>query len=140
MKLALELDLAPLTQAITKMPDILRELVMEASRITAENIVREAKGRLARQLGPGATGATVAGIEAKVAYDGNGYVVLADRDPFPQLPLWIERGTKPGKRRNFARTIPRPFFYPSIELEAGSHERRILQAMRDAAQASGLGE
>lgn len=139
MTLEIDLDLTPLQQAISAMPEALRERVMDASKTTAENIVREAKGRLQRQLGPDATSATVAGITSQPAFDGNGYVVLADRDSFPNLPLWIEKGTKPGKRRNFARTRPRPFYYASIELEAGSHERRVIQAMQEAAQVVGLG-
>lgn len=138
--LSIDVDIAPLTAALRALPEAVRVETADACRITAEHIAREARARLQRQLGPGATGQTVAGIIAEPAYDGNGYVVMADRDPFPNLPLWLEKGTRPGKRRNFARTPPRPFFYASIELEAGAHERRIVEAMQDAGGDVGLGD
>ncbi len=49
----------------------------------------EAQGRLARQLGPGATAKSVAGITSQPARYGGGSVVLATRDPLPALPLWL---------------------------------------------------
>lgn len=134
-----ELDIQPVVTAFGRLVEETHRLTQDACRETAQAIAREARQRLARQLGPNATGKTVAGIVAEPAYDGNGYVVMADRDPFPNLPLWLEKGTKPGKRRNYARVAPRPFFYSSIEVEAGAHERRILTALNDAGDASGLG-
>lgn len=134
-----EVDSAAVDAAFTALPALLKAHCDDACRITAQAIVTEAKARLQRQIGPQSTGQTVAGIEAKPAYDGNGWVVLADNERMPNLPLWLERGTSPGKRRNYARTAPRPFFYASIALEAVAHERRILDAMQASASDVGLG-
>lgn len=133
-------DALALDEAITRMPEVLAALVLEACKETAEAVVREAQGRLRRQLGPNATGETAAGIHAVKSFDGNGYVILADNARMPNLPLWLEKGTRPGKRRNFARTAPRPFFYTSIELEYSAHERRLQDAMIEAAAEMGMGE
>lgn len=133
-------DASAVDRAITDMPEVLAALTIEACRVTAEDVVTDMHGRLERQLSGDSTGETAAGIHAQLAFDGNGYVVLADNARMPNLPLWIEKGTKPGKRRNFARTTPRPFFYASLEVAAGPHERRIVEAMQTAATETGLGE
>lgn len=140
MRIEFDLDIVPAVQALDRLPDAVQARVNEASQVTAEAIVRDAKARLARQLSSNATGETVAGIHAVKAYDGNGYVILADNDRMPNLPLWLEKGTRPGKRRNFARTPAFPFFYISIESEVGGHERRIHDAMQQAAVVTGLGD
>lgn len=108
-----------------------------AAHETADAIVREAKARLARQLGPNATGQTVANIADRPAYDGNGYIVISEREPFPNVPLWLEKGTKKGHgtHANYAR----PYFYVSAEIEAGAHYRRIGEALQAAIDAKGLG-
>jgi len=138
--ITVDMDLTALEQAITAMPVALRVRVNAACKTTAESAVREMKARLARQLSGQSSGQTVAGITSQPAYDGNGYVILSDNARMPNLPLWLEKGTRAGKRKNFARTAPRPFFYASLVLEQGGHERRLLDAMRDAATDSGLGE
>lgn len=142
MNIDIGVDWAPLEQAITRMPEHLRVRVLYACKVTADAVVREMHARLSRQLSSEATGKTVAGIHVVKAYDGNGYVILSDRgdEQIANLPLWLEKGTRPGKRRNRARTRPRPFFYASIALEAGAHERRLIDAMREAATDAGLGE
>lgn len=137
--ITMTLDTTALEQAITAMPAVLQTHVLTACRETAERVVREAKARLQRQLGPFATGETVANISVIPAYDGNGYVVLSDNPRMPNLPLWLEKGTRAGKRRNMATIRARPFFYASLALEAGGHERRILDAMQESAEAVGLG-
>lgn len=139
MTLTLELDTTGATRALDALDRLLEVRLNEACRVTAQNVAREAQGRLARQLGPDATGETVRGIVAQPAKDGRGWVVLSDNARMPNLPLWLEKGTQPGKRKNYARTQPRPFFYTSLELEAPSHERRVTDAMRDSADESGLG-
>lgn len=136
----LELDATALSQAITAMPAALQKRVLEACKTTADRIVRDGQARLRRQLSSSATGQTVAGIHAQLAYDGNGYVVISDNPRMLNLPLWLEKGTKPGQRRNFARTAPRPYYYTSIEAEAGAHERRIVDAMEQSASDVGLGQ
>jgi hypothetical protein len=121
----MEVDVAALSRDIAALSAKMRQRFMEPSRVTAERLEREMKARLQRQLSAAATGQSVDSISHQVAYDGNGYVVFTDRDPYPNLPLWLEKGTKPGKRKNFASTKARPFFYASIALEAPGHERRI---------------
>jgi hypothetical protein len=138
--MTVDVDTAPLYHAFEVLQTELQHRINDASEVTAQAIVRDARARLERQLGPGATGQTVSGITAKRAYDGNGWVVLADNARMPNLPLWLEKGTKPGGRKNFARTPRKPFFYTSIELEVGAHERRVDEAMHDAAGAVGLGD
>lgn len=129
----MDIDTAPLLRDIAALPERMRVRFMRASRETAEALEREMKARLQRQLSPAATGATVESISHRIAHDGNGYVVLTERNPYPNLPLWLEKGTQPGKRKNFARTQRRPFFYASVELEAPGHRRRIIDAWNELA-------
>jgi hypothetical protein len=135
-----DLDTAPLDRVPTEFPDALHVALMEDCRTTAEYVVHEAQARLRRQLGPGATGETERGIYAKPAYDGNGWVVLADNARMPNLVLWIEKGTRAGKRHNFARTEARPYFYASLEMAVGPHERKVLGTLARVASEKGLGE
>jgi hypothetical protein len=137
---SIELDTTAADAALASLPDALHALTMEACRLTAEAIVAEAQGRLKRQLSPAYTGDVEAGITTRVSYDGDGYVVLSDDERLPNLPLYLEKGTRPGQRKNFARTPAFPFFYASIELEVNAHERRITDAMQQAASQTGLGE
>jgi hypothetical protein len=111
--------------------------IAAASKETADRIVVEAQARLRRQLGPGASGQTEANIAARPAFDRNGFIVISEREPLPNLPLWLEKGTKKGKgmHANYAR----PYFYVSAELEAGAHYRRIGEAIQQAIEAKGLG-
>lgn len=119
--------------------------VDRASLVTANNIVREARSRLERQLGPDATGKTTAGIQIERA-DRGGYIVGSRRDPFPNLPLWIEKGTKKGTRitRGVARSggnmKARPYFYDSAELEEQPHLQRVSDELQAEFDAEGLGE
>ncbi len=133
MNISIDMDASGLLRDIAALPERMRVRFMQASRETAEALEREMRARLQRQLSPSATGATVASIVHRQAYDGNGYVVLTERNPYPNLPLWLEKGTQPGKRKNFARTQRRPFFYASIALEAPGHERRIKDAWNSLA-------
>jgi hypothetical protein len=97
---------------------------------TADAVVREARARLDRQLGPNATGATLEGIHHEPIHGG--YVVLDTREPFPDLPGWIEHGTKRGKPHSHTERA-RPYFYVSEQLEAGAHFRRLEEALQNAA-------
>lgn len=133
MNISIDMDASGLLRDIAALPERMRVVFMRASQDTAQALEREMKARLQRQLSPSATGATVESITHRIAHDGNGYVVLTERNPYPNLPLWLEKGTQPGKRRNFARTQRRPFFYASIELEAPGHRRRIIDAWNSLA-------
>lgn len=133
VNISMDMDASGLLRDLAILPERMRARFMQASRETAEALEREMKARLQRQLSPSSTGTTVASITHRIAHDGNGYVVLTERQQFPNLPLWLEKGTQPGKRRNFARTQRRPFFYASVELEAPGHERRIISAWNELA-------
>lgn len=136
--MSIDVDTAPLERAFDQLVEATRRRTLDACRTTAERIVRDAKMRLLR-AGHYRSGETYASIEAVPAYDGNGYAVLSDNEDIPNLPLWIEKGTRAGKRQNHARIPASPYFYPAIETEVGPHEQRILEAMQDAGSLSGLG-
>lgn len=108
-----------------------------ASKETANAIAREAKARLHRQLGPNATGTTEAHIAVRPSAYGSGFIVIAEREPEPMLPRWLEKGTK--KRDSTHANYARPFFYVSAEIEAGAHYRRIGEAIQHAIDEKGLG-
>lgn len=133
-----EFDMAPLEAKLLALGDLAQPYVNEASAVTAQAGAAEARARLARQVGPDATGRTEAGITARPAYDGNGWVILVERDPFPNLPLWIEKGTKAGEPGSHT-AAPRPFFYPAVALEVPAHERRLAEALARCFAAQGLG-
>ena len=105
--------------------------INDASRETAVAIVGEAKARLARQLGPHATGATVDAITTQAAANGHGFVVISSREAIPKLPVWLEHGTVTAEARHY--------FYVSAEMEAGAHYRRIGEAIQAAIDAQGIG-
>lgn len=138
--LQIDIDVDGVIAALNGLGDAAKPYINTAAQETGESIVREARARLKRQVGPQATGKTEQSIVTRPAYDGNGFIVIVEREPFPELPLWLEKGTKPGKRPNRARTHARPFFYVSAELEEGPHFRRIEGALQDAIAEKGLGE
>jgi hypothetical protein len=147
--MTIDVDTTAVVRALRALPDAVQKHVNDASAMTAQAIVHEAQARLRRQVGSAAhgqrsgrasTGQSARSIYAKPAYDGNGSVVLADNEDQPNLPLWLEKGTRVGNRHNFARTPALPYFYVSIELEMGAHERRLADAMGDAADETGLGD
>lgn len=157
MNVSVQADPSALLRDINALPERMRVRFMRESKQTAVVLEGAMKARLQRQLSSNATGQTVAGIYHKVAYDGNGYVVLTSdarsdagqvtrgRSGFGKariapsyfqekhVALWLEKGTRPGRRLNYARTQRRPFFYASVELEAPGHERRIKDAWNDLA-------
>jgi len=146
--LRIDVDAGAVIAALERLGDAAQPYINEAAHVSAESIAAEMRRRLARQLGPTLTptksrpdlgkGLTMAGISNRPAYDGNGYVVVDEREPFPNLPLWIEKGTKRGDAGSHTAD-PRPYFYVSAELEVGAHERRIEQAVQEAIDAEGLG-
>ncbi|HKY90104.1 MAG TPA: hypothetical protein VJM11_03655 [Nevskiaceae bacterium] len=109
--------------------DVLQEIetrTKRASEESAQAVRREAQGRVARR-----TGATAAAIVVVESYDGQGYVVLVDRQHMPRLPYWLEYGTR--------YMTARPFLFASALLEEGPHERRITEAVETGIAAAGLG-
>lgn len=137
MDISFDADTTELIGIFNVLGEFAQPFVNDASHQTADAIEHEAEARLDRQLGPDATGQTVAHIASRPARDGNGYVVISEREPLPSVPLWLEKGTKKGgsTHANYAR----PFFYVSAELEAGAHYRRIGEALQAAIDAKGLG-
>lgn len=132
--IAFDVDIREVTEALARLGDAAQPFIDDASAETASAIVTEAAGRLSRQLGPLATGKTVAGIRAQPARYGGGSVVLSARDPLPALSFWLEKGTRHGHKQ-----LPRPYFYISALLEEGAHFRRIAAAVEAAEDAVGLG-
>lgn len=108
--------------------EVERELRAEASH-TAQLIAKEAQSRLERQLGPEATGKTVRGI--KVIELTHEAVVIAERNPYPILPYWLEKGTEHMRAR--------PFFDASVRLEEGGFLRRVETIVQGVIDRSGLG-
>lgn len=132
------IDTTDLVAALTALGDKAQSYVNAASKETADAIVTEAHARLRRQLGPNATGETEAGLAARPAYDGNGYVVVDENSRMPNLPLWIEKGTKRGDAGSHTAAA-RPYFYVSAQLEEGAHLQRISDAVQQAIADQGLG-
>jgi hypothetical protein len=136
--LVVTVDEAAVVEALLALGDFAQPYINEASRESAQSVEREVVARLRRQL-VNPTGQTEAGVVSRPAYGGNGYVVIASRDWMPNLPLWIEKGTKKGRPGSSAQPA-RPFFYVSAALEEGAHFRRLEDALQDAIDARGLGE
>lgn len=129
--ITIEVDASGVEAALNRFGVAAQPFINDASKETADAFVTEARARLQRQLGPNATGKTVAGITARPAYDGNGYVVVDEREPFPNVPFWLEKGTK--------HMDPREFFYSSMLLQVSDHQRRLGDALQKTVDAEGLG-
>ena len=136
------IDADALLLALARLGDAAQPFVDAAVLVTANNIDREASARLRRQLSSASTGVTEAGITVTKAEVGGGLVVGASRQQFPNLPLWIEKGTKKGTRKGNSGggMAARPFFYSSAMLEEGPHFARVARAIQDAIDTQGLGE
>lgn len=129
----IKIDATALTAALERLGPTALRYTLPACRVSADRIVAEARARVAR-----ATGETAGAIRAEPSYNGDGYVVISDNHRMPNLPLWIEKGTRRGKPGSHTQAA-RPYFYPSVALEQGAHERRIKDAIDDALAAEGLG-
>jgi len=131
-------DDAALLAALDAIPEAVLAYLKPAAKVTADNICREAKLRLERQLGPNATGATVRGIHVEPTRDDEraGYVVLGYDANIPHdggpVDQWLEFGTQ--------YMAARPFLFASARLEEGAHDRRSHEAIQDAIDAQGLGD
>ena len=112
--------------SFTALLEDVRTRTKAAAALSADNTVREAQARVARR-----TGETLRSIHREETHDGAGYVVLVTRNPLPNLPYWLEYGTKYMDKREF--------FFASVALEAGPHEERMAAAVRDGLTAAGYG-
>lgn len=126
-------------QALLAAMSALSETVLEsftkpAAKITADNVRAEAQRRVLR-----ATGETAEGITVSESRDGHGYVVESDNARMPNLPIWIEFGTKQGKAGSHSAPA-HPYIFAAAELEQGAHDRRMREAVQDAIDSVGLGD
>lgn len=131
MTFGIDVDRAAFIDALRALAADIQAALNQAASITANNIAREAESRLRRQLGPASTGKTAAGIKV-VPLGGVGYTVLAARNPYPNLPLWLDKGTQ--------HMTARPFFDVAVQLEQHAYLRRIEGVVQDAIHEKGLGE
>jgi hypothetical protein len=122
-----DMDTTTLTDGLSELSADLALRTKAASEITAGQVVREAQGRVKRR-----TGLTAEGIHYDESRDGTGWVVLAVRADTPQVPFWLEFGTRTMTKR--------PFLYVSAAVEQPGHDRRIADAVTDAIAASGFGD
>jgi hypothetical protein len=135
---SIDVDTSALVAALTSLGDFAQPFVNEASAESAHSIVREAQSRLTSKLSGTSTGQTLQGIQDRPAFDGNGWVVISDNDRMPNLPLWLEKGTKRHKARGHSQPAL-GYFYSAVQLEEGPHLRRIENALGHAIDAKGLG-
>jgi hypothetical protein len=125
----IDVDDLALLEALTTMPDAVMVFLKPAARITADNIAREAKSRVARR-----TGKTADAITVEEARSGDGYVVFVANAAadWPNLDIGLEFGTKFMSKR--------PFLFVSAQLEEGAHDRRSRDAIKAAIDSKGLGD
>jgi len=123
-----DVDTTKLTEQCLTLGQALKPFVKVAARESADNVAREAKARLQRQLSGASTGRTVASIKVQSDRTGWGWVVVSG----PRPSLWLERGT--------VKMQPRSFFDSSAALEEGAHQRRIEAAVRAGIHEHGLGD
>jgi hypothetical protein len=129
----------PGIQQLEEYQRVAETFTLAAARVTADRVAAEARAREQRQQTAGyATGKTAEGIAVRPMTSGLGFVVLSARSPMPNLPLWIERGTREGKPGSHAQEA-HPFLDPAAKLEESAHRERMWQALDDAAEATGLG-
>lgn len=119
-------DAESLLQALRHLGPAAEPHIKAASRVTANRIADEARRRVRRR-----TGKTAEGIVVRDDFTGKGSIVAAERNPFPNVPLWLEFGT--------VRMRPSPFLFNSARLEESAHLERIARALQDAINEQGLG-
>lgn len=135
------LDATQLHQRIQRLGETSMRKTKEAARVSALNIQREARSRARRQL-INPTGVLEAGVLVNDDREEVGYVVRSvyrDARQMFNVPIWVERGTKRGDPGSHD-SAPRPFFWPSVQLEIPAHERRVAEAMEQSITQEGLGE
>jgi hypothetical protein len=123
----IEVDTEALLAALDRIPDVVARFTKPVAKDAADRIAAEAQRRVARR-----SGLTAAGIHVEEDFAREGYVVLSERNPMPNLPGWLERGTE--------HMTARPYFFNAGFIEEGSYERRIREAIQDAIHSEGFGE
>lgn len=118
--LTVDVDATAVLRALSSASSKVQAVVNREAKYTAERI-RHAADHRAATLFPGRSGLTREGIKAREAEGGNGWVVVAERNPYQNLPLWLDKGT--------THMTAREFFDISADLERGPHERRLRQAL-----------
>ena len=122
-----------LIAALNTLGEAVEAFTRPAAKVTADNIAAEALRRVAR-----ATGETARGITVSESRTGRGYVVESDNPRMPELPIWLEFGTKQGKPRSHS-SAARPYLFISASLESGAHDRRMREAVQAGIAAKGFG-
>ena len=117
--------------------NVIKGFIKVASRESADHVCAEMKARLQRQLSGHSTGLTVESIVVKSDKTGWGWIVDAGNATMPMLDRWLEGDTAYGGFKNAARR--KPFFWQSVQLEDGPHQRRIEAAVGAALSEYGLG-
>jgi hypothetical protein len=120
-----ELDATDVLDALRRFPDAVLKETKPASKISADSIQREAQRRVRRL-----SGETAERIRVVELRNGTGYLVESTNMRMPNLPIWLEAGTK--------RMSAKPYFYESVRLESNAHERRIGEAVGRAISGLGL--
>jgi hypothetical protein len=136
---SITVDPNALAESMLTLSQALKPFIKVASRISADNIAREAQARLARQLSGHSTGETLAGIKVKSDRTGWGWIVDAGNATQPMLDRWIESGTKQGKPGSHS-SPPRPFFWASAQLEEQAHLGRVRAAIAAGMSEHGIGD
>lgn len=144
-----DIDTSAVSAAFSRLGDTALKYTKPASKISADSMQREMQSRVARATGKTADNILVTELD-------DGYVVATadvrlDRTPIPgtaalrseyypekHVGLWLEKGTSLGAPHSHAAAA-RPWFFPSIALEEGPHERRIKDAVEQAITDEGLG-
>jgi HK97 gp10 family phage protein len=124
--MTITVDTRDLFAAMDAMPNVIMAALKANAKVTADNIAREAKARIAR-----ATGATAEAITVEETHNGDGYVVFVGNER-TYIGRFLEFGTK--------FMAARPFLFTSARIEEGSHDRRALEAVQAAIDSKGLGD
>jgi hypothetical protein len=126
--ISITIDASGTRAAFKALSDALKPFIKVAARESANNVAREQRARLQRQLSGTSTGRTVEGITVKSDRTGWGWVVQSG----PRPSFWLEEGT--------VKMEARPFFDSAAKLEEGAHQRRIQAAVKAAIHEHGLGD
>jgi hypothetical protein len=128
----IDVDTTALKESLLTLNQALKPFIKVAAKISADNIARDAKDRLQRQLSGTSSGETVAGIVVRADRTGWGWIVDAGNKSTPMLDRWLEKGTQ--------HMHARPFFWASAKLEQAAHASRIRGAVVAGLSEHGLGD
>jgi hypothetical protein len=125
-RMTITVDTRALIAALDTFADVLGVRLKADAKITADNIDREATGRVRRR-----TGATAEAIIVEETHSGDGYVVYVEGERH-HVGFFNEFGTK--------FMTAKPFLFASARLEEGAHDRRVRQTIQDVIHEKGLGD